>query len=728
MPDDATDMLREALGYAAMGWRVLPLHTPTKDGGCSCRKDSCVAIGKHPRTMNGLTEATVDPEQIKKWWKLWPLANIGVVTGEASGIVVIDVDNLDLAQPILDAHPQIVTTSQVTGSGGRHYIFKHPGIKTKTCAKPLPGMDSRGDGGYIVVPPSLHKTGNRYVWEIGPDEMDPVPVPEWWMEALWTGGTHSPSIRTGDTGGRSIAEGGRNEALTSFAGTLRRTGAGYETILAALLARNAESCIPPLDAEEVTTIAQSISGYEIQSQEDIELERIGGEIWAGMLEYRQLQVAELLKTDKTEKAGPAPETFMPRRGLIKDIAEHILATSITPQPLMAMAAATCLVSVLCGRKYRTWTNARPNIYMVALAGSGSGKEHPRQVVKEIMSRCNLDAHLGGSRIASGPGLFSAMLKNPVKIFLLDEFGMTLQAINSKNAAGYQREIAQTLMELYSSASSEMKSAEYADQKMRPVETIKNPCTVLYATSTHGQFYDAITSDHAASGQIARLMIINTPPEIPEDSEEFTINAVPESIIEKVKGLYGAMATIFSQALAGDTSPEPYTVPASDEVRKAWRALRKDMQRQSKDEAAASIYSRVAENAVKLALVYSCSINPEAPMMDMEAFTWGRDLALWSANTLMEQYNRYSFDTETEKYSKQIEEFVRRSDGEGVTASVMDQRLGRKFKDFEWESHKKQLFKAGILLTVTDVKNDKPGAKKTRIIHREHFDERKHAIV
>ena len=465
-----------------------------------------------------------------------------------------------------------------------------------------------------------------------------------------------------------------------------------------------------------------------KSREEAELEREGAEIWAGMLEYKQLQVAELLKSDKTEKAGPAPESFMPCRGLIHDIAMHILATSITPQPLMAMAAATCLVSVLCGRKYRTWTNARPNIYMVALAGSGSGKEHPRQVVKEIMSRCNLDAHLGGSRIASGPGLFAAMIKNPVKIFLLDEFGMTLQAINSKNAAGYQREIAQTLMELYSSASSEMKSAEYANQKERPVETIKNPCTVLYATSTHGQFYDAITSDHAASGQIARLMIINTPPEIPEDFDEFSIQPVPESIIDQVKKLYSAMTTSFAQALPGDLAPEPYTVPATDEVQAAWKALRKDMKRQSKDEAAISIYSRVAENAVKLALVFACSINPELPVMDIEAFTWGRDLALWSANTLMEQYNRYSFDTETEKYSKQIEEFVRRSDGDGVTASVMDQRLGRKFKDFEWESHKKQLFKAGILVTVTDLKNDKPGAKKVRIIHKDHFDEKKHAIV
>jgi hypothetical protein len=224
------------------------------------------------------------------------------------------------------------------------------------------------------------------------------------------------------------------------------------------------------------------------------------------------------------------------------------------------------------------------------------------------------------------------------------------------------------------------------------------------------------------------MIINTPAGIPEDADDFSINPVSDEIIEKVKALYHAKATSFTQALPGDISPEPYMVPVTDEVRLAWKALRKDMQRQSKDEAASSIYSRVAENAVKLALVFACSIDPENPVMDQEAFSWGRDLALWSANTLMEQYNRYSFDTETEKYSKQIEEFVRKTDGEGVTASVMDQRLGRKFKDFEWESHKKQLFKAGILVTVTDIRNDKPGAKKVRIIHKDHFDEKRHAIV
>ena len=715
-------LIDSALGYAAMGWPVLPLHS-FSGGICSCRNVSCKSPGKHPRITKGLLGASTDPKQIGEWWRMWPNANIGIVTGAESGIIVIDVDELKEAEATFDQHPLPPTVSQSTGKG-QHFIFKHPGVHIKTVTKPVPGIDSKGDGGYIVAPPSIHYSGVVYKWIISPDQMDPAPAPKWWIDRLSSSEEHV-STRTNDTSGRKFGEGERNNGLTSVAGSLRKAGLGYEALLPALIAKNNQDCIPPLDIDEVTSIAQSVCNYAVESEEDAELARQGKAIYESWREYRQLEVAEKLKIDKKEKAGPAPDGFMPPRGLIRDIANHILDTSITPQPLMAMASAVCLVSVLCGRKYRTWTDARPNIYMVALAGSGSGKDHPRKIIKEIMSRCNLDKHLGGSRIASGPGLFAAMIKDPVKIFLLDEFGMTLQAINSRTAPGYLREIAQTLMELYSSAASEMKSAEYSDQKTRPVETIKNPCTVLYATSTHGQFYDAITSDHAASGQIARLMIINTPHEIPEDSEDFVLCPVPDSILESVNTLYKAKTDPFLDNIGSTLSPDPYTVPVSDDVKQAWKELRKSMREQSRDEASASVYQRVAENAVKLALVYACSMDPEDPYMDVESFVWGRDLALWSANTLMEQYNRYSFDTETEKYSKQIEEFVRKFKGEGVAQSVLDQRMGRKFKDYEWESHLKQLVRSGIILKV-DFKDDgKPGARKSRILHREYFDDSKH---
>ena len=83
-------LLDAALSYAACGWQVFPCHTPT-GAGCSCRR-ACGRIGKHPRTRNGLKDATTSQTTIRQWWKQWPQANIAVATGTVSGLVVLDED------------------------------------------------------------------------------------------------------------------------------------------------------------------------------------------------------------------------------------------------------------------------------------------------------------------------------------------------------------------------------------------------------------------------------------------------------------------------------------------------------------------------------------------------------------------------------------------------------------------------------------------------------------
>src|SRR5262245_44021260 len=80
-----------ALGYARRGWPVLPLHTATPHG-CTCQQDPCTRAGKHPRTPHGLLEASLDPDQIRAWWRRWPAANIGIRTGSTSGLLALDLD------------------------------------------------------------------------------------------------------------------------------------------------------------------------------------------------------------------------------------------------------------------------------------------------------------------------------------------------------------------------------------------------------------------------------------------------------------------------------------------------------------------------------------------------------------------------------------------------------------------------------------------------------------
>jgi hypothetical protein len=209
-------LLEAALGYAARGWRVVALHTPilTEPApACSCRKGvSCKHKGKHPRydaetLAHAANSGTTDAATIRRWWGLWPDANVGIVTGMESGIAAIDIDprnggteSLEELESELGKLP--VTVEALTGGGGLHKAFVHPGGKLR--GKPKPGIEVLGDGQLFVAEPSLHVSGKSYTWELSstPENCKLAELPESWR--IWL------QIQSGDTGNRGYRESGEN--------------------------------------------------------------------------------------------------------------------------------------------------------------------------------------------------------------------------------------------------------------------------------------------------------------------------------------------------------------------------------------------------------------------------------------------------------------------------------------------------------------------------------------
>jgi len=167
-----SDPTATARQLAERGWPVLPCHTPCGDR-CSCGTSDCPSPGKHPRTRHGLHDATCAPDAITRWWRRWPAANPAVRTGaspDGAGIVVIDIDpdagGAASFERLTTEHRQLPATLEVhTGSGGRHLYFAHPGTPIPNSAGRVgAGIDVRGDGGYVLVPPSTHRSGGTYRW------------------------------------------------------------------------------------------------------------------------------------------------------------------------------------------------------------------------------------------------------------------------------------------------------------------------------------------------------------------------------------------------------------------------------------------------------------------------------------------------------------------------------------------------------------------------------------
>lgn len=181
------DVLAAALVYAELGWPVPPVAGMV-GGTCGCRaRARCTHPAKHPLIKDGTRSATVNVGQVRDWWRYWPWAGIGIVTGARSQLVVIDVDprhgGSDTLGLLVERQELAATTLTArTGSGGLHLCYRLPsGRKAGNTSGRLPGVgvtpgiDVRGDGGYIVAAPSSHRSGGRYQWDAHSPTVDTAP-------------------------------------------------------------------------------------------------------------------------------------------------------------------------------------------------------------------------------------------------------------------------------------------------------------------------------------------------------------------------------------------------------------------------------------------------------------------------------------------------------------------------------------------------------------------------
>ena len=245
-------MYDAAIEYAKKGFAVFPLKYRDKV----------------PLTRNGCKDATTDAAQIKAWWQKYPNANIGLATGSVSqNVFVIDLDidedrGIDGYHSLEDwqrEHGDFPETwTAITGRGGYHLYYRGNG-RIKNRAGIIDGVDIRGNGGYVVAPPSIHKNGNRYEWEYSPDEFEIAKADnnvEYFLN-------HDDQKQgTAFTMPNIVAAGQRNQMLFRFACMMQAKGASDQSVFAATMAENESSCSPPLTEQEVKVIVSSATRYD----------------------------------------------------------------------------------------------------------------------------------------------------------------------------------------------------------------------------------------------------------------------------------------------------------------------------------------------------------------------------------------------------------------------------------------------------------------------------------
>ena len=184
-PTPAEPIVEHALHYARAGWSVFPLRLGEKISHKSAAHSDGRKWGQ-----------TTDVNEIRRDFKQWPNANVGIVTGAVSGIFVVETDTADGHAEGTDGAAELTkleaehgalpaTREAESPSGSIHRYYNHPGFKIKTSASEIgPGIDVRGDGGMVVAPPSVKPGKGAYKWR---NDLAIADAPQWLLDKIVAG-------------------------------------------------------------------------------------------------------------------------------------------------------------------------------------------------------------------------------------------------------------------------------------------------------------------------------------------------------------------------------------------------------------------------------------------------------------------------------------------------------------------------------------------------------------
>lgn len=303
-----------AVFYAKeIGWSVFPLHSITGAGVCSCGRE-CKSPGKHPMTADGFKSATTDLETIERWWSENPEANIGLPTGRRNNLLVVDLDEAKGGKEseLAAMGKELLETMVARTGGGKHFYYEYPvGYEIRNSTGKLGfAIDVRGEGGYVVAPPSNHISGRTYEWV--KDEFKRQ-FPSQFAERLKE--PRNPLIENKGSGlviyaedrfriPTEIPDGQRNDTLTRVAGALRNLGLTVPEMTAVLERVNERVCHPPVDAREIVAICQSVGRYDTDNLTETVGEADDAEINAlNTLQWYFLDEIESLEVEQREVLG-----------------------------------------------------------------------------------------------------------------------------------------------------------------------------------------------------------------------------------------------------------------------------------------------------------------------------------------------------------------------------------------------------------------------------------------
>ena len=416
---------------------------------------------------------------------------------------------------------------------------------------------------------------------------------------------------------------------------------------------------------------------------------------------------------------PVAEAILNPGGLLQELTEWMTATAIYPHPILNLAAALSTLGAAAGRRYGGPTDLRTNIYCIAIADSGAGKEHPIGAINSLLMQADMAEYLTGEEVSSGAAIESTIARHPVGLFKIDELGKFMASVTNKNATTHHRsDVLVRLTKLTGQANRFVLGTEYANKKERERVDFWEPCACIFGATLPRLFWEALSHSNLEDGSIPRMLFFQTPVNVlkAKKQESFVSEPPPAHLINglrRVVAQQGADSDFgFKAAKAMAQDPKnkaslirvPYaddTGPLIDEIDE--RQFTARLANEGTEFSA--VWARWAEHVGRVALIHAISRDPIAPVITNDGLRWAMLVVDHCIGTLTGAVDRHVSDTAAEADEKKLLANLRRHNGAWVSGKELN--LAWKFLSHrDRRPMTRELESAGLV----EISVKKPGPK------------------
>ncbi len=352
--------------------------------------------------------------------------------------------------------------------------------------------------------------------------------------------------------------------------------------------------------------------------------------------------AEPRSAERPLDPGPLPDELLRVPGFVGEVMDYCLATAPYPNPVMAFCGALALQAFLAGRRVRDPADNRTNVYLLGLAHSAAGKDHPRKVNTRIVHEIGLSECLG-DRFASGEGVQDALFINPCMLFQTDEIDGMLQSINKAKDARHEN-VMSTLLTMYSASNSVFPMRRKAGKPSPGV--IDQPNLVIFGTAIPNHYYEALSERMLTNGFFARMVILESGPRC--KGQEPRIVELPARVLETARWWADYRP---GRGNLQEWHPVPAIVEQTDGALAQLVETREEAETEyaraeaNNDSVGTTVWGRVSEQVRKLALLYAVSENYRSPRIGVEAARWASRFVLHQTRRMLLMASSHVADSE-----------------------------------------------------------------------------------